>query len=114
MKLKEYEEQIIFNIFHQDKYADKSKCRHNPKVPDIPMQRYNARFTKRNSIIQRYKIFITFHIFFDCFFQCLNDDFKKQALNTFNCSPPYITDDKNHWCTSVKNLSSKQNERLYE
>ena len=65
-------------------------------------------------IIQRYKIFYTNKIFFNCSIQCLDDDFRNQALDAFNCSPPYITDEKNLWCTSEMNITLKQKKLLSE
>ena len=103
--LKAYQKKPGDTIF-RIKIHDHIRLEEDPKI--------QCKVYQKKLDYSKVKIFITFHIFFDCFFQCLNDDFKKQALNTFNCSPPYITDDKNHWCTSLKNLSSKQNERLYE
>ena len=65
-------------------------------------------------IIQRYKIFHTIKIFVNCTIQCLDDDFRNQALDTFNCSPPYFTDDKNLWCRMEMNQTLKQRTLLSE
>ena len=47
--------------------------------------------------------------------QCLDDEYLGQALRTMNCSPPYLTDQRQLWCDkNVDKLSKEAEEFIWK